>query len=273
MQEPKIFDCFIFYNELELLELRLAELNETVDYFVIAEANKTHTGSSKEFIFEKNKDRFKEYLDKIIYVKVDDCPDFSKDRPPKIEYYQRNALMKGLIGLAKPGDKILISDLDEIPSPEFIKANLSKKDWVYLQLPLYYCFVNVQVTRSCGGTVMADFGTFTEFQDLRRFARRRYNFEPRRHPEVIPDSGWHYSYLFGNDPEKIRNKVKNIYESEGILPVLGNSDDIARKIKNHLDLFERISPKFEQKVVDIALTKPRSLDKFLEKYPHLFFRD
>ena len=70
----KIFDCFCFLNELELLELRLMELYDTVDYFVISEANKTHAGNPKEFIFEKNKKRYKKYLDKIIYVKVTDLP-------------------------------------------------------------------------------------------------------------------------------------------------------------------------------------------------------
>ena len=52
----KIFDCFIFFNELELLDLRLMVLNEYVDFFVLVEANKTHTGKKKEFIFEQNKD-------------------------------------------------------------------------------------------------------------------------------------------------------------------------------------------------------------------------
>jgi len=70
----KLYDCFTFFNELELLDLRLMTLNDVVDFFVLVEANRTHTGAPKEFIFEKNKDMFAEYLDKIIYVKIEDLP-------------------------------------------------------------------------------------------------------------------------------------------------------------------------------------------------------
>ena len=67
-----IYDCFTFFNELDILEIRLNTLYDTVDYFVIAEANKTHTGKEKDYVFEKNQARFSNFLDKIIYIKVDD---------------------------------------------------------------------------------------------------------------------------------------------------------------------------------------------------------
>ena len=68
----KIFDCFKFFNEIELLHLRLMELSPVVDYFVLVESNKTHTGNPKEFIFEKNKEIFTEYIsdDNIITHKI-----------------------------------------------------------------------------------------------------------------------------------------------------------------------------------------------------------
>ncbi|MEW5816991.1 MAG: hypothetical protein AB1798_16550, partial [Spirochaetota bacterium] len=158
--KSKIFDCFLFFNELELLELRLMELREIVDYFVIAETNKTHVGRPKDFLFEKYRNRYGPYLDKIIYVKVEDCPEYSEDNISIIEHFQRDALMRGLKGKAKPGDKVLLSDLDEIPSVEAIKANIGRPDWVFLQLDLFYCYVNCQAAKSCGGTVMANYGTF-----------------------------------------------------------------------------------------------------------------
>ena len=58
----RVFDCFTFFNELELLEFRFSILYDHVDHFVIAEANKTHTGKDKEFILEKNQDKFLTYL-------------------------------------------------------------------------------------------------------------------------------------------------------------------------------------------------------------------
>ena len=65
----KVYDCFTFFNELDLLELRLSELNSVVDYFVIVEADKKHNGERKDFLFEKNQDKYKKWRDKIIYIK------------------------------------------------------------------------------------------------------------------------------------------------------------------------------------------------------------
>ena len=73
----KVYDCFTFFNELELLDLRLKELNSYVDYFVLVEDTLTHTGKPKELIFEKNKDKYSDYLDKIIYVKINDLPNYN----------------------------------------------------------------------------------------------------------------------------------------------------------------------------------------------------
>jgi len=150
----KIYDCFMFFNELEILKLRLQELYEYVDYFVLVEANKTFSGKDKEFIFEKNRNMFKEWEDKIIYIKVEDMPSlnklgvfiqtlgdkvfFDKNRNPrknllnkifpirgfiihlgigrwKPQFFQRNAIMRGLKE-CEERDIIIISDVDEIPN-------------------------------------------------------------------------------------------------------------------------------------------------------------
>ncbi len=66
----KIYDCFTFFNELDLLEIRLEELYPYVDYFVLVEANKTFSGKEKRFYFEKNKEKFEKWLNKIIYIKI-----------------------------------------------------------------------------------------------------------------------------------------------------------------------------------------------------------
>jgi len=113
----KIYDCFTFFNELDLLEIRLNELNEVVDYFVIVEANKTQTGKDKEYYFEKSKSRFKRFEEKIIHLKI--------NMPPTknfwvMENYQRDCILKGLKN-CKDEDIILISDLDEIPNKNKIK--------------------------------------------------------------------------------------------------------------------------------------------------------
>lgn len=115
----KIYDCFTFFNELDLLEIRLNELNDSVDYFVIVEANKTHTGIPKEYIFEKNKKKFKKFLPKIIYVKIN-SPFNKLKNSWVLENYQRNQIINGLKN-CKPEDIIFISDLDEIPNKKDFK--------------------------------------------------------------------------------------------------------------------------------------------------------
>ena len=134
----KIFDCFPFFNELEILELRFMELYDTVDYFVIVEANKSHNGTPKEFIFENNKSRYEKWLDKVIYVKVEDMPEYNPDYVFALEYFQRQQIMRGLEGKAQEGDKILVSDCDEIPKVEKIKENLNSKEWLVFSQELFY---------------------------------------------------------------------------------------------------------------------------------------
>ena len=70
----KIYDCFNFFNELDILEIRLNVLYEHVDYFVIVESSITHSGEEKPFYFEENKERYSKFLDKIIHYKVYDTP-------------------------------------------------------------------------------------------------------------------------------------------------------------------------------------------------------
>ena len=82
MKEAKIFDVFLFFNELDLLELRLETLYEVVDYFVITELFETFSGNSKSSLFEKEKKRYEKYSDKIIYnfVSKDKIEDLKKDK-------------------------------------------------------------------------------------------------------------------------------------------------------------------------------------------------
>ena len=120
----KIYDCFTFFNELELLDLRLKELYNHVDYFVLVEATLTHTGKPKELIFEKNKDKYSDYLDKIIYVKVNDLPDYNDfEGIWEPENFQRNCIVRGLTN-AEDSDVIMVSDIDEIPRPSAIPIGI-----------------------------------------------------------------------------------------------------------------------------------------------------
>ena len=214
-----IYDCFIFYNELDLLEIRLNELNGVVDYFVLVEAEKTHQNKEKELFFENNKNRFSNFLNKIIYIKVpgylfsDDCW--------KNERLQRNFILKGL-QKAKEDDLLLVSDLDEIPSEDAVNRAISNNKfpvvfeqqlhYYYLNTPLKipsYSFENNQSAVSyksinCG-TVLLTKGEFENNTEVVRNLEK-YNFD------TISNGGWHFSFL-GNE-STIYNKLQNYAHAE-----------------------------------------------------------
>ena len=115
----KVFDCFTFYKEFDLLELRLEELWDTVDYFVIAEAGHTHQGSPKPYhLLDENWDRFEKYHSKIRHIKVDDMPNTANSW--ENENHQRRSLQRGLTDM-QPEDLIITGDADEIVRPEIIE--------------------------------------------------------------------------------------------------------------------------------------------------------
>ena len=119
---PRLFDCFTFFNELDLLELRLRELNPLVHRFVLVEAPQTFTGLTKPLHFKLNRDRFEGFLPKIVYVELPEFPIGMVSAWDR-EHYSRRAMMRGLTDTA-PDDLVLISDVDEIPKPASLEAAL-----------------------------------------------------------------------------------------------------------------------------------------------------
>lgn len=223
----KIYDCFTFYNELDLLELRLAELYSVVDHFVIVEARTTFQNQPKELFYKNNALRFAEYADKIIHVVVDDMPMHSD--PWANERFQRNAILRGLAD-ADPEDIAIIGDVDEILRPEVIQdlrtttADVFGFRMPYFNFKFNYMLVNHEETY-CVWTVASRVGMFTEPEELRR-ARWNLNSFPYNFREgqvqLVEHAGWHFTY-FGDD-EWIRNKIRSFAHSEL------NSEDFLSKI-------------------------------------------
>ena len=118
----KVYDCITFYQANMLFQLRFEILKDVVDYFVICEANKSHTGLKKEFNF--NPKIPEKYKNKIIYIKVTDLPDIKikGKKDYKLLSLQMENLFKG-IRSADQNDLIIFSDEDEIPNPNQIKKN------------------------------------------------------------------------------------------------------------------------------------------------------
>lgn len=111
-----LIDGFTFFNEIDVLKIRLSELYPFVDKFILVEGSKTQSGNDKPFYFEDNKHLFKEYLDKIEHVKVDNWPE--RTSAWDFDIFQRNCIADGFekIGV-RDDDIIMVSDVDEIPFP------------------------------------------------------------------------------------------------------------------------------------------------------------
>lgn len=258
----QIFDCFTFFNELELLDLRLMVLYDYVDHFVLVEANKTHTGKPKEFIFEQNKDMFYDYLDKIIYIKVEDLPDYSRDNIWLAENFQRMCINRGLTK-ANKGDKIIVSDVDEIPNPQTIMQHLDSTDQVSMAHKLFYYYVNCIQQQIWTGSYMATYGNYDSLQRLREVSLGR--------TDAVPDGGWHYSYMGG--PAKVKLKVENIAESHVIIGNVGGIEEIERKMSTQQDLWGRQDPSFRKQIVNIFEygMAPKCIGEFIKKYPDFYY--
>ena len=138
-----VYDCFQFFNELDILKLRLHVMAPVVDRFVISEATETFSGQPKPLYYEENKEMFSEFADKIIHVVVDDTPPgYTHDR----DTFQKNAVGRGLAGCTDE-DIILFSDLDEIPNPEKVKEILEHFDPTkiyHFAQRMFYCYLNME---------------------------------------------------------------------------------------------------------------------------------
>lgn len=214
----KVYDCFTFFNELDLLELRLSECYDSADYFVIAEADKTFSGNNKRFILEDNWDRYKAFHDKIIYIKVDDMPK-GPDAWAR-EYHQRNALIRGL-GNAADNDVVALTDCDEVLRPRTL--NILRNDtehsiWI-CRHPMFYFKLNYLMTqpKSYHVNPMAILKkNLTGFQNLRNhmvgWAYRQPDDYNTNEVCTIQHSGWHFTYL--GDTKHAATKLLNFAHTE-----------------------------------------------------------
>jgi beta-1,4-mannosyl-glycoprotein beta-1,4-N-acetylglucosaminyltransferase len=236
----KIYDCITYLNEDLILDLRFNILNKYVDYFVIVESNKTHSGESKKKNFNINK--FLKFKKKIIYFFVRKMPS-TKNRWI-LENFQRNYIKMALKEInIKKSDYIIISDADEIPNLENIKKIKfePKNIYAFEQTTFYYKInlLNPKDTPWYGSRLIA----YKKLNDLTPQAIRSHKckqypfwrFDKPRNVKIIKEGGWHFSYL--NNVKKIQYKLKSFAHSEFSSEKFFNKETINNKIKNLKDLF------------------------------------
>ena len=116
----KVIDVFPFFNELDILEMRLNILDPYVDYFIISEATKTFSGMDKPLFYDENKERFSKFSHKIIHNIVEDTTS-SELHPYQRDVFQKDKIKDVVLENSSEDDIIIWSDVDEVPNPEAIK--------------------------------------------------------------------------------------------------------------------------------------------------------
>jgi len=195
MYKKMIVDAFQFYNELDILELRLKNLDPHVDLFILSESRETHSGIPKPLYFEENKERFAQWLPKIRHII---CPPCTGTGLWDREKHQRHCLLDGLDGV--PDDAtIMISDADEIPDMEALKELDPTKTYSVHMIMFEFSFDYVFTGEPWFGTVITNVKAFRKLGP-NFFRDNRWKF-----PYVI--GGWHCS-SFG-DADHVWNKIQN----------------------------------------------------------------
>ena len=222
-----IYDCFMYFDEDLLLDLRLNVLDKFVKKFVIAESAYLHSGKKKKLNFDINK--YSKFKDKIIYLVVDDLPQGLKsinlnedladknkkilDNSLKRENFQRNYLINGLKECEEE-DLVLLSDVDEIPNLE--KFNPKKKISLFEQNVFYYKFNLKQPNFKWLGTRATKKKYLHSPQWLRNIKGKIYPlwridllFSKKKYTnlEIIKDGGWHFTSV--KTPEDLFFKFSN----------------------------------------------------------------
>lgn len=290
-----VYDCFQFFNEIDVLLIRLNTLKNIVDKFVISEATVTFSNLPKPLNFEANRELFKEFEDKIIYRVVDDTPvGYSHD----MDHFQKNAVARGLTDV-KDDDIIIFSDLDEIPDPETLKGVINRikanenndAEMVYhLAQRMFYCYLNMEEVT---GKLLSFTGEFPDIEhnmwlgakvcrydvlnkrgielyDLRRAEAKEYGVR-------VPNGGWHFGYMGGHNVksvgERVSDKVKSAAHQEvnkkSILKEAVDNINDGRDMFGREARFKRVPidetfPVYVREHIDELSHLIKAEDKFLE---------
>jgi len=226
MRLLKIFDCFPFYNEVDLLRLRMAYLGDAVDGFIAVEAYQTHAGKPKPLYLAKEGPADLREHPKLSLHAVDlpvGFSDWARDQ------HQRESIGEALRARgARPEDLVLVSDVDEIPSLDAIArardalSAATERTLLIFEQRLFYFRLNYELVWSRKlpwlGTAAARFGHVRSVNGLRTTGRNTRGRHARgfdRDARVfrVPEAGWHFSYLGGD--EFLRQKLEAHEEHSG----------------------------------------------------------
>lgn len=275
-----VIDCIPFFNELDILKLRLHILDPLVDRFVIEEATHTFSGLPKDLCFEKNREMFEEFLPKITYLVVDNSPkEISTHERDK---FQKNALAKALTN-ASDEDVLILSDVDEIPNPAVLQELVKRfdPDKIYhLAQRNFYCYLNME---EVSGNLLSITGEFPGVE--RRMWLGTKVFAKKNIPESgiidlreispedprsvrVADGGWHFGYMGSCHETDVSRRVGTKVVAAAHQEY--NTEDVLAEVKDRLILGEDIFGRnavFQWAVVDESY--PQYLLEHKSEYDYL----
>ena len=277
-----IYDCFQYFDEDHMVDLRLNILDKYVDYFVVVESTFTHKGDERKLHF--NHKRFKKFENKIIYLVYDEKPKDIKeilknDIEPDIsnkfiinallrENGQRNFIINGLKD-ADDDDYILVSDVDEIPNLEEVDfSKINQKILLFRQDMFYYKFNLNLPNFSWTGTKGCKKRNFISPQWLRNIKDRKYNFlrfdtffskTKYMNIKIIDNGGWHFTNL--KNAKEIEYKLKSYlhHREFDVNPI--SSDEIKKIMNDKIAIYDLSLDKRTQKIGHGKKLQKYSLEK------------
>ncbi|KKN77579.1 hypothetical protein LCGC14_0358540 [marine sediment metagenome] len=246
-----IYDCFTFFDELMLLEIRLKELSPVVDKFVLVESTHTHSGKPKRLYYDEVKDDevfapFKDKITHVVYNPAVFAPNrFDNDRN------QRNYIAIGLDN-AQPDDIIIVSDLDEIVDHRTIALMEDYQVPIHLRMKLFYYFFNCRANQDWW------YPAFCRYRDYYTADALRL----AKPDAIITNAGWHFSYLV--PPEDIPKKLEAFAHAEFDTDYHKDTDRLKRCVENNEDIFERSDMTFSIEPLDAPQCVMENEDKYTQ---------
>ncbi len=291
-----IIDCFPFFNEIDLLKIRLELLDDIVDRVVLVESTRTFSLKKKKLYYNENKNLFERYNKKITHIIVDDTPAlFNKIflrkphqlfwlikngkslsiNPHHIDFHQKNKIADGLKH-CEDEDVLILSDLDEIPNPNvfnnlsFLKNNkkgaLMLKNFCYFLNGKLYDKDNKEVVWL--GPAILKFKDFRSFHAERREALHSLDKGKPNTFKIIKDAGWHFGYLGGI--KKVQYKIRSAAHTELNTKELNNKRKLEKQMieggfvikeKQWKAKYEPIEDLFPKDICDVFRAFPNLVRK------------
>lgn len=279
-----VYDCFQFFNELDILKLRMHVLSDIVDYFVVSEATETFSGLKKPLYFLENREMFKEFEGRIIHQVIDDTP---AGGTHERDTFQKNAVTRGLKNCTAD-DIIIYSDLDEIPNPEEIKkildAGINRTKVYHFAQRLFYGYLNME---EVSGKLLSYAGDFDDASPKKWIGTRMLSYEllqkrgwqlgelrfPERKAEGIriDNGGWHFGYMGGKGESDLQKRVTEKVVSAAHQE-LNNRRTLAKVRDNLLDGTDMFGRDAKLVMCEIDETFPAYLRAHLAEYDYLILR-